>query len=76
MAHRPRYRTVLALHEILNEGASHETFSTHALRHQIRQAQRNGLAPAIRRLGRKVLIDEIGYRIWLATGQAPGHADD
>lgn len=47
-----------------------------ALRHQIRHALRNGLAPAIRRLGHKVLIDEIGYRIWLATGQAPGHADD
>lgn len=76
MPHQPRFRSLAALHEVLNQGAERETFSLHALRHQVRNAHLNGLGPAIRHLGRKVLVDELGYRIWLATGQAPGHDDE
>ena len=61
----PVWRSVAALAERLNDGAERPTFTTHALRHYARNADSNGLAPHIRRIGRKLLIDETGFRAWL-----------
>lgn len=59
------WRTVSALAEILNRDSPRPTFTTHALRHYARNADSNGLAPHIRRLGRKILISESGFYGWL-----------
>ncbi len=59
------FRSVTALAEALNAGLKHPTFSTHALRHYVRHADKNGLAPAVRRIGRKILISESGFLSWL-----------
>ena len=59
------WRTLKALHERLNEGAEQETFSLDALRYQVRNAESNGLAQHIRRVGRKLLINEPGYLSWI-----------
>lgn len=65
------YRSVNALAERLNDGASKPTFTPHSIRHLIREADSNGLAPHIKRLGRKVLIDEEGFNGWLASSNQP-----
>lgn len=62
---RTDWRSVEALCERLNAGARKPTFSVHALRHHVRQAQSNGLAPAVRRIGRKVLVSESGFIEWI-----------
>ena len=67
------YRSVPALCERINAGASHPTLTEHALRHYVRNADTNGLAPHIRRLGRKILVSESGFYEWL-EGQC-GTAD-
>lgn len=59
------WRSIPALAERINTGASHPTLTTHALRHYVRNADSNGLAPHIRRLGRKILVDEQGFLEWL-----------
>jgi hypothetical protein len=59
------WRSVAALADSLNEGSQRKTFTTHSIRHYVRFADRNGLAPHIRRLGSKILIDEIGFRDWI-----------
>lgn len=59
------YRSVNALAEALNAGLKYPTFSTHAIRHYVRHAECNGLAPAVRRIGRKILISESGFLDWL-----------
>jgi hypothetical protein len=66
----PAWRSIPALAERLNAGARHETFSCHALRHLVRNAARNGLGPHVRRVGRKVLVDEVGFLDWLATSNS------
>ncbi|MCC7276953.1 MAG: hypothetical protein IT487_01390 [Chromatiaceae bacterium] len=63
----PAWRSISALAERINAGARHETFSTHSIRHLVRNAARNGLQPYIRRLGRKILVDEVGFLEWLAS---------
>ena len=63
------WRSVEALAERLNAGASAPTFTPHALRHYVRNADQNGLAPHVRRLGRKVLIHEPGFLAWLGGDQ-------
>lgn len=60
------WRTVAALAEILNRGCeTHPTFSEDGIRHLVRQAATNGLAPHIRRLGAKVLVHEPGFLAWI-----------
>ncbi|MFZ1539462.1 MAG: hypothetical protein WAT23_19035 [Chromatiaceae bacterium] len=59
------WRSIPALAERCNAGAAKPTFTSHALRHLVRNANRNGLAPHIRRIGRKILIDETGFLAWL-----------
>jgi hypothetical protein len=63
--HPPIWRSVAALADSLNAGASRPTFTSHSIRHYVRFAAVNGLAPHIRRLGSKILIDETGFRAWI-----------
>lgn len=44
--------------------------SENALRMHVFAANRNGLAPAIHRVGRRVLIDLDALRRWIRTGSA------
>lgn len=60
-----QWRSIPALEERLNEGATKPTFTSHALRHLIRNAERNGLAPHVRHIGRKILVNEPGFIGWL-----------
>ncbi len=62
------WRSIPALAERINAGATHLTFTTHSIRHYVRNADKNGLAPHVRRLGRKVLINESGFLQWLDRG--------
>lgn len=61
------WRSVEALAERINAGASHPTMTPHAIRHYIRNADSNGLAPHVRRLGRKILVNESGFLDWLQS---------
>lgn len=60
------WRSVPALAERLNAGAEHPTLTDHAIRHYIRNADHNGLEPHVRRIGRKILINEPGFMDWLS----------
>jgi hypothetical protein len=62
---RTDWRAIPALVEILNQGAEHPTFTDHAIRHLVRNAEANGLARHVRRLGRKILLSESGFHAWL-----------
>lgn len=42
-----------------------DAFSEASIRWNIFNAKRNGLAPHIRRIGRKVLIDVAGFKAWI-----------
>jgi len=64
------WRSINALAERLNAGARHPTFTAASIRHYVRNADRNGLAPHVRRLGRKVIVNEAGFRSWLDRGDA------
>lgn len=59
------WRSIPALAERLNAGAAHPTLSAHAIRHHVRKAETNGLKPHVRRLGRKLLVNEAGFIDWL-----------
>ena len=59
------WRSIEALAERLNAGAEHPTLTSHAIRHYVRNADSNGLAPHVRRLGRKILVSEPGFLDWL-----------
>jgi hypothetical protein len=61
-----QWRSIAAMAEIVNRGATKPTLTEHALRHYVRTAEQNGLEPHIRRLGRKILIHEQGFLSWLA----------
>lgn len=63
------FRSIPALCERVNAGASKPTLTEHALRHYVRHSKENGLAPHVRRLGRKILISESGFYEWLASGR-------
>lgn len=63
------WRSIPALAERINAGATTPTLSAHALRHYVRNAHRNGLAPHVRRLGRKILVNEQGFLDWLGEGR-------
>ena len=65
-----QWRSIAALVERLNEGAKHPTITEHGVRHYVRNADRNGLAPHVRRLGRKILLNETGFYKWIADQQA------
>jgi hypothetical protein len=59
------FRVIDSLVERLNAGATHPSFSPHAMRHYVRNSATNGLAPHVRRLGRKILVSESGFLAWL-----------
>lgn len=63
---RHDWRSIAALAEIVNAGTKKTTLSEHALRHYVRNADTNGLAPYVRKLGRKILISESGFYDWLS----------
>ena len=65
---RSDWRSVASLVERINQGAKSPTITAHAVRHYVRFADKNGLAPHIRRLGRKILISESGFNEWIETG--------
>lgn len=60
------WRSIPALVERLNAGASAPTFTQNAIRYYVRHRDKNGLAPHVRHLGRKILIHEPGFLDWLA----------
>lgn len=60
-----QWRSIPALAERLNAGASKPTFTEYSLRHYIRNAHLNGLAPAVKRVGRKILVNESAFVAWL-----------
>jgi len=59
------WRSIEALAERLNAGAKHPTMTAHAIRHYVRNAGSNGLSQHVRRLGRKILVNEPGFLDWL-----------
>jgi hypothetical protein len=59
------WRSIPALAERINAGAEHPTLTAHAIRHYVRRAAENGLQPHVRRLGRKLLVNEAGFIDWL-----------
>lgn len=44
-----------------------DVLTVHALRHQVRRRESNGLASACVRLGRRVLISKTRYAMWLGS---------
>jgi hypothetical protein len=52
----------------------HPAFPEGGLRYQIFHAKQNGLADALRRIGRKVLIDEVAYFHWIDAQNRQGGA--
>lgn len=66
------FRSAAALAERMNAGASVPTFTVHSIRHHVRNADKNGLAPYVRRIGRKVLISESGFLRWIEQLPSPG----
>lgn len=59
------WRTVRALATELNEGSPCPVFSEDSLRHLVRHAETNGLAPHIRRVNAKVLVHKPGFMTWV-----------
>lgn len=59
------WRTVRALAAELNDGSPCPVFSDDSLRHLVRHAEANGLAPHVRRVGAKVLIHAPGFMDWV-----------
>lgn len=66
-----QWRSVKALAERINRGSTAVTMSEHSIRHAVRNADDNGLAAAnaVRRLGRKLLINEQRFLSWLEDKQ-------
>jgi hypothetical protein len=60
-----KFKTIKALVERLNGDDENKSFTDHGIRHYVRNADTNGLAPHITRLGQKILIDEEGFITWL-----------
>ena len=59
------WTTVRSLAAHLNTGQPADVFSPDSLRHLVREADVNGLAPHIRRVGAKVLIHGPHFMEWL-----------
>jgi hypothetical protein len=70
------WKSIGALAERLNAGASTPTLTEHSLRHHVRLAEHNGLSPAIRRVGRRVLISESRFLQWLESRPSTWSAED
>lgn len=64
---RNDWRSVTALASVINGDRRPQTLSVHAIRHYVRLADENGLAPHVRRLGRKILVSEAGFFQWLSS---------
>jgi hypothetical protein len=60
------------LMKISKFSSKYESFSESALRHYIFNADRNGFSKAIKRIGRKVLIDEEEFFNWIEQQQNKG----
>lgn len=50
----------------------HRILTTHTLRWQLRDREKNGLAPACVRVGKKLLISKTRYEQWLAARAGSG----
>ncbi|MGC4080291.1 MAG: hypothetical protein QM702_25225 [Rubrivivax sp.] len=48
--------------------AGHGKYSEHTIRYCLRNRETNGLAPAVRRLGKRLLISKSRFEAWLANG--------
>ncbi len=60
-----RWRTIPALLERLNAGSSTPSFTESSMRWLLRNARSNGLEQHVRRLGKKLLINEAGFLRWM-----------
>jgi hypothetical protein len=60
------WRSVPALADALNNGATRPTFTVAALRNQLARRHENGLGPYVRKIGRKLIVSEPGYNHWLS----------
>jgi hypothetical protein len=60
------WRSLPALADALNNGAISPTFTVAALRNQLARRHENGLAFAVRMIGRKLIVSEPGYNYWLS----------
>ncbi len=61
------WRTIPALLERLNDGTATPSFTPDSLRWYLRQSRNNGLEQHVRRLGKKLLINEPGFLRWLES---------
>ena len=59
------FRAIRPLCERLNTGAAAPDLHHPCRQHYVRHCQDNGLAPHVRRLGRKILVSESGFLAWL-----------
>lgn len=65
------WRSVPALADALNNGAERPTFTVAALRNQLARRHKNGLAPYVRKVGKKLLVSEAGFNYWLGQQHEP-----
>ena len=60
------WRSVPALADALNAGSKHPTFTIASLRNYLAKRDENGLDQYVRTVGRKVLVSEPGFQLWIA----------
>jgi len=62
------------LHTVEELARKHSRFlSVNTLRWQLRDREKNGLAPACVRIGKKLLISKTRYEQWLASRAGSAH---
>ena len=61
------WRSINALADSLNRGADSPTFTPCAIRNLVAKRERNGLAPVVIKVGKKVLVSEPGFNRWLTS---------
>jgi len=71
IAEQPQTRSLLTVRQFSQK---YPAFPEGGLRYQIFHAGQNGLAKALRRIGRKVLIDESAYFRWVDAQNGQGGA--
>jgi len=62
--HTPRYESIKQI------STRHPGFTPDAIRGLVFRKDSNGLSPYIRKVGRRVLIDGIGFDAWIDGGTA------
>lgn len=60
------------LYSIEDMAKQHEALSPATLRWQLRNREQNGLAPAVVKLGKRLLISKTRYEHWLSTQSGEG----